>query len=428
VNFDQKSAILQNRSSHIFDNVALVDMVLITTPWSKKHKRLTKFGRLPYNLSNSFAENVSCRQLIDLCQERGDTQLVEDYQNLHSLEYTPNGGSLDLREEISKLYGPNITADNILIFPGAQIAVQTAAFAVLGQTEHNDDETFEQPHSIVFIPGYQSLVEGPRHAGSQVTQIELQASKGWEIDVEQVRESIRSNTKYIVMNQPYNPAGTLISESTQQQLVELARRHNIVILCDEVYRLLEHDPTSRIPAMCDVYEDGMSIVTLSKPWGACGVTIGWIATQNLALKQRLWNVQYFGCACPSRASELQGIMVLRASDSLLQRNLKIIRANMKLLDDFLDRYREFFSWVRPSAGAIAAIYFRGPWTSEELGEELAKAGIGMKPAYCFSGDNVTDDVDYFRIGYGESTLPDALQKLGEFVEQHEKEWRRQLCN
>jgi aspartate/methionine/tyrosine aminotransferase len=401
-------------------------MVLITTPWSKKHKKLTKFGSLPYNLSNSFAENVSCQHLIHFCQERGDMQLVEEYQQSHSLEYTPNGGSLDLREEISNLYGPNITADHILVFPGAQIAVQTAAFAVLGQTD-DDDESFEQLHSIVFTPGYQSLVEGPRHAGSKVTKIQLQASNGWQIDVEQVRQSIRSNTKYIVMNQPYNPAGTLISESTQQKLVELARQYNIVILCDEVYRLLEHDSKSRIPAMCDAYELGMSIVTLSKPWGACGVSIGWIATQNLALKQRLWNAQYFGCACPSRASELQGIMVLRASDAILQRNLQIIRANMKLLGVFFERYGEFFSWVRPKAGAIAAVYFKGPWSSQELGEELAKFGISVKPAYCFSGDNVTDDVDYFRIGYGEKNLPDALQKLGDFVEQHKEEWRKQLC-
>jgi hypothetical protein len=50
----------------------------------------------------------------------------------------------------------------------------------------------------------------------------------------------------------------------------------------------------------------------------------------------------------------------------------------------------------------------------------------MKPAYCFAGDSVTDDVDYFRIGYGESSLPNALKILGEFVEQHQEDWRN--CN
>ena len=56
---------------------------------------------------------------------------------------------------------------------------------------------------------------------------------------------------------------------------------------------------------------------MSKPWGACGVTIGWLAFQDLSMKQALVDVQYFGTACPSRASELQAIMVLRASDRIL---------------------------------------------------------------------------------------------------------------
>ena len=52
---------------------------------------------------------------------------------------------------------------------------------------------------------------------------------------------------------------------------------------------------------------GLSVAALSKPWGGCGITIGWLAFQDLALKQRLVDVQYFGTASPSRASELQAI-------------------------------------------------------------------------------------------------------------------------
>jgi hypothetical protein len=42
-----------------------------------------------------------------------------------------------------------------------------------------------------------------------------------------------------------------------------------------VYRLLEHDSQDRLPAMADAYHKGISLVTLSKPWGGCGITIGW---------------------------------------------------------------------------------------------------------------------------------------------------------
>ena len=115
-----------------------------------------------------------------------------------------------------------------------------------------------------------------------------------------------------------------------RQLADVADRHGIYLLSDEVYRLLEHDPADRLPAMADLYSRGLSAVTMSKPWGAGGVSIGWLAFQDLSIRQKLVDVQYFGCACPSRASEIQGIMVLRASDALLERNLKIIRHNLGL--------------------------------------------------------------------------------------------------
>ena len=68
-----------------------------------------------------------------------------------------------------------------------------------------------------------------------------------------------------------------MSAEVQCALVALAEKHSIYILSDEVYRLLEHDPADRLPAMADLYSRGISAVTLSKPWGGCGITIGWLA-------------------------------------------------------------------------------------------------------------------------------------------------------
>jgi len=332
--------------------------------------------------------------------------------NSHSLGYTQNGGSLDLREEIAKQYGPSISADNVLVFPGAQVALLTAALAL----------TDSHTHSIVFSPAYQSTCEAPIHAGSQVSTITLKAVNGWQIDPREVRAAIRPATKYLVLNEPYNPGGTLMRPEVQRELKAIAEEHGIYILCDEVYRLLEHDPSDRLPAMADLYEKGLSLVTCSKPWGGCGITIGWLAFQDLSIKQSLIDCQYFGTACPSRASELQAIMVLRASDAILQRRLAIIRRNRRLLGDFVERYGDLFAWVPPSAGAIAFLRFKVPLTSSALGERLAEASIGIKPAYCFA-DIVTEGNDYFRVGYGEVVFPEALDALTRFVEERKHEWR-----
>ena len=377
-------------------------------PWSKKHKKVT--GGLKYSFSNSFSEPLTCEELTTYAQARGDEALVNEYHQ-HSLEYTPNGGSLDLREAVANLYGPKIGADHILIFAGGQVALQTAAYAVVEKDSH----------SIVFTPGYQSVLQAPEHAHGKVTKIRLSAENQWQIDPADVGKAIKNNTRYIVLNEPYNPAGTVMQPAVQQALVELAREHNITILCDEAYRLLEHDVRDRLPPMADAYENGISACTMSKPWGACGVTIGWLALQDMTLKQKLIDIQYFGTACPSRASELQAIMTLRASDSILARNLQIVRKNLILLDQFIDNYQDFFEWVRPTASTVAFVRFKGPLSSDELGEKLALEGISIKPAYCFT-DDASEYSDYFRIGFGEKKMPIRLEALTNFVEKHKADW------
>ena len=383
-------------------------------PWSRLHKRITR--GLPLSLSNSFAQPLRHSELVAQAQLRGDDAIVAEYSD-HTLTYTPNGGSTDLKIEIAKLYGAGITDEHVLVFCGAQVALQTAAVALASDC-----------HTIVFTPGYQSVVEMPGQAsGGNVTKIRLSAANDWEIDIDEVKLAIRADTKYMVINQPHNPTGTLMSLGAQTELVALARLHGIRLMSDEVYRLLEHDDADRLPSMADAYESGISVVTLSKPWGGCGVTIGWLAFADLDIKQRLVDVQYFGTACPSRASELQAIMTLRASDWILARNLKIIRRNLALIDTFMTTYSDFFTWVRPKAGAIAFLKFTGGMTSEVFGSALAEVGISIKPAYCFT-DTVTADVDYFRVGFGEEKMPTALAALTAFVEERKAGWRVGAAN
>ena len=93
-----------------------------------------------------------------------------------------------------------------------------------------------------------------------------------------------------------------------------------------------------------------------------------------------------------------------------------------MLDEFIDAHGDLFEWVRPKAGAIAFVRFKGPLSSEELGAQLALAGVSIKPAYVFTQD-VQRYGDYFRIGFGEERMPAALEALAQFVEDHEGTWR-----
>ena len=170
-----------------------------------------------------------------------------------------------------------------------------------------------------------------------------------------------------------------------------------------------------------------SCVTMSKPWGACGVTIGWLVSPNLSAIEKLKDVQYFGTACPSRASEIQAIMVLKSSDKILERNLKIINENKVLLNRFMEKFKEYFTWNVPDAGATCFIDCL-PLSSAILGAELAEVGIGVKPAYCFCEEVYEEIEGYFRVGYGERGFKERLEKLEEFVEGKREEGDEILKN
>ena len=406
----------------------------MNVPWSSKHKHI--FRGCQHSLSNSFAEPLTNQELVEYAMARGDQAVIDEYHN-HKLTYTPNGGSADLRSEIAKLYNsPQITADNIMVCAGGQVALQTAAFALLRAATAAAAATQELPskdgssgsnstyHSIVFTPGYQSTIEAPLQAGSRITKIRRRASDQWQINMQHVRDAIQPDTKLILLNEPYNPAGTLMTKEAQQELVSIADEHDIIILCDEVYRFLEHKPEDRLPAMAECYRKGLSVVAMSKPWGGCGITIGWLAFHDLTMRQPLLDALYFGTACPSRASELQAIMTLRASDEILERNLPILRTNLSLLQHVIERkYPDLLEWVKPTAGAIAFVKFKGPLSTEELGAQLAQRSISIKPAFCFSDGVISPDIDYFRVGYGESMMPKALNAFVEFLEEHKETWR-----
>ena len=379
-------------------------------PWSKKHKK--DFKSCKYSLSNSFADPLTHQELVELSISGGDSALVEEYNN-HDLKYTPNGGSEDLKIEIAKLYGPNITKDHVLVFPGGQVAIQVAAQAFARDVR-----------SIVFCPGYQSTIESPGWAkGSKgITKLQRSYETQWQIDIEEVKQAITPDTKYMVINEPHNPGGVVMSRKTQIALVELCAQHGIKILSDEVYRLLEHDPEStRIPAMADAYpEGGMSCVSMSKPWGACGITVGWLVCANLDMIDRLWNCQYFGTACIGRATELQAMMVLRASERILQDRISVIRSNKLLLQKVIEEdYPDLLEWVRPNAGAIAFVKFKGGMTSLELGKLLADRNISIKPAYCFAGEQAErmGIESFFRVGFGERIMPEALRAFVQVLEE-----------
>ena len=90
------------------------------------------------------------------------------------------------------------------------------------------------------------------------------------------------------------------------------------------------------------------------------------------------------------------------------------------VERFLGENSDLFSYVKPTAGCVMFVEFKGPLTSTELGDALAADGISIKPSYCFTDDDSVDQ--YFRIGFGEEKVPAAIEALARFVAAKRGEW------
>lgn len=385
---------------HLLDNPIRSDELLVETI------------DIEHRFYASSSEPLTHKKLIEFARENGDDKLIDLY-NDHSLGYAENGGSEDLRAVIATLYNEKISADNIVVFPGGQTGMTITTLAML----HPED------HAIIVTPSYQSLEEGVKLAGGNVTRVPLSPEGNWQVDVDAVRTAIKENTRYLVFNDPHNPSGSLMKEEIKKELVEIAQENGILILSDEVYRLLEFDKTKRSRSLAELTVNGLALATMAKPWGAGGTCIGWIACQDVEIIDKLRKAQHLFGVCFSRAGEIQAMMAIRASDQIIGRNLQIIDDNLALLDDFFRDYNDWFEWVRPEASGTGFVKFKGPITADAFAKQLLDVGILVFPAYIF--DCEENLKQYFRIGFSRQTMPAALTAFRKFVDAKIPEWQRE---
>ena len=347
-------------------------------------------------LCGSDSESVSIDELLAL--EAGADARFRD----HWLGYTESQGSPQLREVIASIY-ETVKPDDVLVHAGAEEAIFTLMNAVL---EPGD-------HIIVHWPSYQSLTEIARAIGCDVTLWRANEAQDWALNVDELRTAVSERTKLIVINVPHNPTGYLMGRDAFLQVSDIARENGILLFSDEVYRESEYDPEDRLPAACDLGPHAISLSVMSKTYGLAGLRIGWLATLNEDVRQRVAGMKDYTTICCSAPSEWLATLALRHRNELVARNLGIIAVNLKLLDDFLDEHARRFSWVRPRAGSIAF-----PRLMAGQVDTFAKALVHEASVLLLPGSVFDNQDDHFRIGFGRRNFPAALDHLDAYLKTH----------
>jgi aspartate/methionine/tyrosine aminotransferase len=332
-----------------------------------------------YMLSNSDAQSRSIGELLEL--ELG----AQEEFNAQWCGYTEAPGAPYLREAIATIYD-TIEAKNVLVCSCA------------------DD------HAIIETPCYESALELARSTGADISTWQRRYEDGWAHDLRKLEQLIKPNTKVIYINTPSNPTGLLMPRDIFDAVVNLARDKNIILFCDEVYRELEHDPATRLPAACDMYENAVSLGSMSKTYGLPGLRLGWFATRNTELLEKLLAYKYYTTICNSAPSEFLSALALRHRQTLIERNLEIVHKNLPLLESFISRHSNIFEWVKPNASPIGFPRFKLSQNVMDFCEEVVKeTSVLLLPG------SVYDEPRHLRMGYGRSNMPEALERLEAYL-------------
>lgn len=368
-----------------------------------------------YLLCSSDCESFPVREL--LAMERDSIDGLLDLR----LGYTETRGAPELRMAIAAQYG-GLGVNDIFVHAGAEEAILNLFLAELSPGDT----------VIVNFPCYQSLAEIPRALGCRVVPWELRriADGGrarWALDPDELPRLAGEPSpagggcaggpgfvppKMIVLNAPHNPTGALPTREEFEAVVAYARRWGAVLLVDEVYRRLERDPARRLPAACEAYENGVSLDVLSKHAGLAGLRIGWLASRRRDILDRVAQVKDYNSICSSAPSELLAGIAVRNLERIAARNRGIAAKNLALLDAFFKERPGFASWTLPEGSSIGFPRLNCGADAEALAVKLVReAGVLLLPGAYYAYDPA-----FFRVGYGRANMPEALARLGRWLD------------
>jgi alanine-synthesizing transaminase len=164
-----------------------------------------------------------------------------------------------------------VTLDDIYLGNGASELIVMATNGLL----NNGDEL------LLPAPDYPLWTAAVSLSGGTPVHYVCDEANGWMPDIEDIRSKITKSTKGIVVINPNNPTGALYSDGLLMQIVELARKHGLIIFADEVYDKVLYDGVKHTP-IASLSEDVLTLTfnSLSKSYRSCGYRAGWLVVSG----------------------------------------------------------------------------------------------------------------------------------------------------
>jgi len=349
-----------------------------------------------FNVAETCVESLTVEELLDL--SGGRESFLEEFLS-RKLTYGEIPGSFDLRGHISRLYDTQ-DEGNVLLAHGGIGANFLALFTLVEPRDR----------VVVMKPTYQQLYSVPKSFGAEVRMLGLRPENDFLPDLDELQKLVGDRCKLIVLNNPNNPTGALMDSAFLREAVRIAERAGAWILCDEVYRGLEHDPGEKTPSVVDLSERAVATGSLSKVFSLAGLRLGWVAGPKDFIRECFSRRDYTTISC-GMIDEMLAIRAFSHRDRIRERNLPLVRKNASILDRWVAAEKRL-SYVRPRAGTTAFIHYDLPVPSEEF----CKGLFDFNGAFIVPG-KAFDFEGWFRVGYScaTETLEQGLAAISSYI-------------
>jgi methionine aminotransferase len=350
------------------------------------------------NLSQGFPDFSPPPRLVEL---------VTHHMQSGVNQYAPMPGWVPLRIAIAAkvldLYGRRVDAESeVTVTSGATEAI----FAVVQAVVHADDEV------LLLEPAYDSYEPSVVLAGARAVRVPL-ARPAFGVDWDRVRDALTARTRLIIVNTPHNPSGAVFSRRDIDALADLAERHDLFVLGDEVY---EHMVFDRVPHQSllrhdALYRRSFVVSSFGKTYHATGWKVGYcVAPPELTVEfRKVHQFVQFAVAAPMQAA---------IADFLAENP-----AHHLELPAFYQRKRDHFAQLlaatRLRATPSAGTYFQladYSAISDEPDTEFVRrltieAGVAAIPVSVFSTTRSSERLVRFCFAKHEATLDQAGERL-----------------
>jgi len=196
--------------------------------------------------------------------------LVQNIQSRKHDGYLPSHGAIAARRALAEFYSEEnnkLTENDVIIGCGCSGSLDVAIRGLLNPGDN----------ILIPCPGYSLYRVITDSIGASVKQYRLIPERQWEIDIQDLESQIDGNTKAILLNNPSNPCGNVFSEEHLRQILEVAERHRLPIISDEIYGELAFSfapftPIARLTTTVPVIVTG----GMAKQYCVPGWRVGWI--------------------------------------------------------------------------------------------------------------------------------------------------------